>query len=166
MKRKIIITEEQAQKLAIKLKENSDYDSILQIILDDLNLNYEPIMGTYRQGGEYFEKPMIKVKADGEMINPKDLLIYLVYKHKSASDKFLKQVILDWVNGHAKDGQLTKNINLNERRDYQNLIVRVMLRQGRKPEAFNFLTKVKKLDKDEAHDYISKVEAKLNESKK
>lgn len=105
---RLIISERQLLMLETTLKENADHDIILNNILDDINSNYEMTNSTYRQGGEYFNKPMIKIKIDGEMITPKDLLSYLKYKYK-VSDAFLKQVILDWVNGNDK---LTKNISL------------------------------------------------------
>lgn len=112
MVRKIIITERQASLIKSNILENKDYDSILTKILGDINTNYEPELSTYRKGGEYFEKPMIKIKADGELITPKDLLHYLKFKYK-INDGFLRQVILDWINGDIKDNKLTKNVSFN-----------------------------------------------------
>lgn len=82
-------------------------------VVDDLDHNYEPIVGTYRKGGEYFEKPIVRIKADNDKITPKELFDYLKYKNKTLSDAFLKQVILDWVNGDIKDYSLTKNVSMN-----------------------------------------------------
>lgn len=115
--KRIKITEKQRDLLAkVELNESKDYELILQRVVNDINLNYEAVAGTYRKGGEYFEKPMIKVNADGEMITPKDLLEYLNFKNKNLSNAFLKQVILDWANGRfsgIKDYSLSKNITMN-----------------------------------------------------
>lgn len=100
----------------MELNESRDYEMILKRVVDDLNLNYTPIAGTYRKGGEYFEKPMIKIEADGDMITPKELLVYLRYKNKNLSDAFLKQIILDWANGRfsgKKEYSLSKNVSIN-----------------------------------------------------
>ena len=112
--KKIKITERQKKVLAkFELNESSDYDMIVKKIIDDVNLNYEPIVGTYRKGGEYFEKPVIKVKADGEIISPKDLLEYLKFKNKNVGLNLLKQIILDWINGDIKEYSLSKNVGLS-----------------------------------------------------
>lgn len=115
--KRIKITERQVRLLAkIELNESTDYELVLNNIIGELKLNYEPIVGTYRKGGEYFEKPMIKIKADGEMITPKELLKYLNFKNKTMSDEFLKQIIFDWVNGKfdgvTKDYSLSKNVKM------------------------------------------------------
>jgi len=112
--KKIIITERQKELLTkFELNEASDHELMVKKVVDNLNLNYEPIVGTYRQGGEYFEKPMIKIKADGETTTPKELLDYLKYKNKAIGEKLLRQIIKDWVNGDIKDYSLTKNIGLS-----------------------------------------------------
>ena len=86
-----------------------DYNTNVKRIVDDLNKNYEPSVGTMREGGEYFEKPLIKIKADGTTTSPKDLLEYLKFKNKNVKDKLLKQIMLDWINGDIKNGyELTK----------------------------------------------------------
>ena len=77
MSKKLIITERQLSLLANFIKENKDYEFFLNNIVDNLNKNYELIVGTYRKGGEFFEKPMIRIKANNEIITPKDLLQYL-----------------------------------------------------------------------------------------
>jgi len=116
--KRIKITERQRDILIkVELNEAKDYELILKKIVNDLNLNYTPLAGTYRKGGEYFEKPMIKIEADGEMISPKGLLEYLKYKNGKLTDAFLKQVILDWVNGkfegETKNYSLSKNVRMN-----------------------------------------------------
>jgi len=111
--KKIIITERQKEILTkFELNETNRYDILVKKVVDDLNLNYEPIVGTYRKGGEYFEKPIIKIKADGQTTSPKELLDYLKFKNKSVGDKLLRQIILDWVNGDIKNYTLTKNVGL------------------------------------------------------
>lgn len=111
--KRIKITERQKQVLANHiLKESSDLERVIKLIVDDLNQNYEPIVGTYRKGGEYFEKPMVKIKADGEMITPNALWDYLKYKHQNIGGMVLKQIIIDWVNGDIKDYSLTKNVSI------------------------------------------------------
>ena len=113
--KRIKITEAQGKMLAkLEINEASDYQLLVKKVVDDLNLNYEPIVGTYRKGGEYFEKPIVKIKADGQTTTPKELLDYLKFKHKSLGDKFLRQIILDWVNGKIDDDySLSKNVSLS-----------------------------------------------------
>lgn len=113
--KRIKITETQSKMLAkLEITEASDYELLVKKVVDDLNLNYEPIVGTYRKGGEYFEKAIVKIKADGQTTTPKELLDYLKFKNKSLGEKFLRQIILDWVNGKiGSDYSLSKNISLN-----------------------------------------------------
>ena len=112
--KRIVITERQKEILAkFELNEANDYELIVKKIVDDLNLNYEPIVGTYRKGGEYLEKPIVKIKADGETTSPKDLLDYLSFKNKSVGDKMLRQIIKDWVNGDIENYTLSKNVGLS-----------------------------------------------------
>jgi len=94
------------------MNESNDYEFIIKNVVDDLNFNYEPTVGMYREGGEYFEQPIVKIKADGEMVSPEHLFYYLEYKHKSAGKSLLKQIILDWLNGDIKNYTLTKNVGL------------------------------------------------------
>jgi hypothetical protein len=111
--KKIVITEKQSKVLEqFELLEFKDHELMVKMVLDTLNLNYEPIVGTYRKGGEYFERPVAKIKADGETITPKELFDYLKFKNKSLGDSFLKQVILDWINGDIKDNALSKNVTI------------------------------------------------------
>lgn len=112
--KRIVITERQKKVLAdFELNETNDHGILVKKVVDDLNLNYEPIVGTYREGGEYFEKPIVKIKADGQTTSPKELLDYLKYKNKSIGETMLKQILLDWVNGDIKDYSLTKNVSMN-----------------------------------------------------
>jgi endonuclease V-like protein UPF0215 family len=111
--KRIVITERQREILTkFELNEVNDYELMIRKIVDDLNLNYEPVVGTYRKGGEYFEKPIVKIKVDGQTTTPKGLLDYLKYKNKSVSEILLKQIIIDWVNGDIDNYTLTKNVGL------------------------------------------------------
>jgi hypothetical protein len=112
--KRIVITERQREVLAnFELNESNDHEILVKKVVDDLNLNYEPIVGTYREGGEYFEKPIVKIKADGQTTTPKELLDYLKFKNKSIGEKMLKQILLDWVNGDIDDYTLTKNVSVS-----------------------------------------------------
>lgn len=113
MKKRIIITERQVEVITRHLNESTDFESILKKIVADLDKNYEPVQGTYREGGEYFEKLMLKILADGEMTTPKAIVDYLKFKY-NVGEKFLKQVMLDWMNGDIKDNKLTKNIGFSQ----------------------------------------------------
>lgn len=112
--KKIKITEAQGRMLTkFQFNESKDFELMVKKVVDDLNLNYEPVVGTYRKGGEYFEKPIVNIKADGEKTTPKELYEYLKFKNKSVSSEFLKQVILDWLNGRIDgDYSLSKNVSL------------------------------------------------------
>lgn len=113
--KKILITEKQSHMLAkFELNESNEYEGQVKSIVDDLNLNYEPIVGTYRKGGEYFEKPIIKVKADGKDISPEDLINYFNTKRSDVGKKFITRVVIDWINGDISgDYSLTKNVGLS-----------------------------------------------------
>ena len=110
MKRKVIITESQLEKLKEFIIESEVYTSIVKQMKDELDSNYTPTQSYVRSGGEYMSKPMITVKVDGEVISPKALFDYLKYKYQ-VSDEFIKQVIKDWMFGRISDTyQLSKNI--------------------------------------------------------
>jgi hypothetical protein len=110
MTRKVIISETQLELLTNHIVETNARDSIIKRIKYDLDTNYEPTKGTFKKGGEYFEKDMILNKVDKEMMTPKSLFKYMKYKYK-LSDDFIKQVIKDWYNGDISDNYLlSKNI--------------------------------------------------------
>lgn len=113
MKTKIIIKESQLKTLKTFIKESTIHSTLVKNIKEDLDKNYQPIEKFVREGGEYFEKPMIEVKADGETITPKALYEYLKYKYKLGED-FTKQIIRDWMYGNISDDyRLSKNIPVN-----------------------------------------------------
>lgn len=113
MKKKLIITEGQLQRLKTTLTENAMHSRIVKQMKEELDLNYEPVEKFVREGGEYFEKPMVKIKSDNEIISPKSLYEYMKHKYKMGDD-FTKQVIKDWVYGKITDDyRLSKNIPMN-----------------------------------------------------
>jgi hypothetical protein len=114
MKKKIKITETQLTRLKAILNENNTHSRIVKKMKEELDSNYEPVEKFVREGGEYYEKPMIKVKADEEVISPKALFEYLKYKYK-VNEEFIKQVISDWVHGTISDDySLSKNVALTK----------------------------------------------------
>jgi hypothetical protein len=113
MKKKLIITEGQLERLKSNLKEGTIHSNIVKQMKEDLDMNYESIENFVREGGEYSEKPMIMVKADQEVITPKSLYEYLKYKYKMG-EEFTKQVIRDWMYGKITDDyRLSKNTPMN-----------------------------------------------------
>jgi hypothetical protein len=112
MSSKIIITEKQYRAIKTHILESGFLHQIVEKMKADLDRNYEPMVGVMREGGEYFEKPMIKIKADGEAITPKALFEYLSYKYKF-NPEFIKQLITDWMFGRIQDNKLSKNVSLS-----------------------------------------------------
>lgn len=113
MKKKLIITEKQYERLENMLLEVNAHTYAVRRMKEELDSNYEPIGKFVREGGEYYEKPMVMVKADNEAITPKSLYEYLKYKYQMGDD-FTKQVIEDWMHGKiSKDFGLSKNVPLS-----------------------------------------------------
>ena len=113
MKKKLIITEGQLERLKLHITEGSAHSNIVKRIKKELDKNYSPIEKFVRKGGEYFNKPMIMVKADDEAITPKSLYEYIKSKYKTG-DEFTKQVIRDWIYGNITDDyRLSKNVALS-----------------------------------------------------
>ena len=113
MGKKIIITESQLERLKANINEGEAHSKVVKQMKGELDKNYQPIEKFVREGGEYYEKPMIMVKADEEAITPKALFEYMKAKYKMGDD-FTKQVISDWVHGKITDDfRLSKNVTLN-----------------------------------------------------
>jgi hypothetical protein len=113
MSTKLIITERQLESIKNHLTESSYHESLVEKIVNDLNTNYEPMIGIVREDGEYHENPMVKIKVDGGEIEVADLYEYMKKKYK-LGDEFIKQVIKDWMFGTVKDGnKLSKNVAIN-----------------------------------------------------
>ena len=53
------------------INEANAHSNIVKQMKEDLDKNYQPIEKFMREGGEYYEKPMIKIMADEEVITPK-----------------------------------------------------------------------------------------------
>lgn len=111
MGKKLIITKNQYNRL-VSITESTAHSSMVKTIKEFLDNGYEPVQRFVRKGGEYFEKPMVMVKLDEEIISPKDLYEYLKSKFNMGDD-FTKQVITDWMfNKISEDYQLTKNVSM------------------------------------------------------
>ncbi len=106
---KLIITESQLDALQKRIDENNFYESLVEKLVTDLNTNYEPMLGIVREDGEYFEEPMIKIKADESETTPKEVYGYFKKKYE-LGDEFTKQVIRDWMFGTLKGNMLSKNV--------------------------------------------------------
>ena len=110
MGKRIKITESQLERLRGIIIESLEYTDTIKKMKEDLDMNYEFTNKFVREGGEYFEEPMIMVKVDEEVITPKALYEYMKYKYKT-NEEFAKQVIRDWVDGKITDDyRLSKNI--------------------------------------------------------
>lgn len=95
------------------LKENSVHDRVLNRMVNDLNLNYEPAMGTHEIGNEFYNTALISKKVTGDTITPKDLFEYLNHKFQGLNKDFIQQVIIDWYHGRLADnGGLSKNVGV------------------------------------------------------
>jgi hypothetical protein len=113
MRKKLIISEEQYKALA-QLNETEFYESMVNKIVDDLKRNYKKAVQTYRDGNEYKQRKVFEIIADGDVIQPNDLLTYLEGKYESVGKSFLKQLLEDWCDDKIKDGRLSKNISLGD----------------------------------------------------
>lgn len=111
MKQKLIISEEQYNNLYKFITESSIYEDKVNEILKDLEMNYKKALEKYRDGNEYKQRKVFEIKADGDIISPKDLLIYLKNKY-DVGEEFLKQLLDDWCHNKIKDGRLSKNVSL------------------------------------------------------
>lgn len=112
MKKRLIITESQLERLKVNLNEGTVHSTMVKRMKEELDMNYAPIEKFVREGGDYHSQPMIMVKADEESITPKALFEYLKHKYETG-DEFIKQVIRDWVDGKITDDfRLSKNVAL------------------------------------------------------
>lgn len=113
MKRKIIITEAQLNRLETNLFENVVHTSMVKRIKNELDKDYRVIERIFHENNEYFTAPMIEVIVDGQVITPKTLCEYLTKKY-NLNEEFIKQVIKDWASGDiGEDYSLSKNIELS-----------------------------------------------------
>lgn len=112
MKQKLIISETQYNKLTEFINESNIYKSYVEEIVKFLELNYKKAIEKYRDGNDYKQRKVFEIKADGDIISPKDLVNYLESKF-DVGENFLKQLLNDWCENKIKDGKLSKNIGLN-----------------------------------------------------
>jgi hypothetical protein len=112
MSTKIKITERQYSLLQNHLMESNYHQHMVERLVKDLDMNYEPMLGIMRENGEYIESPMIKIKVDESEITPKDLFEYFKKKYE-LGDKFIQQVIKDWMFGGIDKNQLSKNVPIS-----------------------------------------------------
>lgn len=102
----ILITEEQYRLI----QENKVTTKLVQSLHNELSKRYEPVDNTYDRDDELKGMPMLRNKMNGEEIAPKEVLRRFSHKHEGLSEKFLKQVIMDWFNGTSEDGMLSKPV--------------------------------------------------------
>lgn len=112
MKKKVIITESQLNKIVQTINESEQVKLVVKNIADFLLKNYEPALATVNNGLEYTRKSIITKKVDGDKLSAAALFDYLGNKFPQVSDEFLQQVITDWYNGvlDGKNYRLSKNI--------------------------------------------------------
>jgi hypothetical protein len=113
MRKKLIITEKQYKVIKKLLSETTDYQIIVNTIVEDLNNNYVRAIETYLDDNEYKKRKCFEVVADGRIVTPGELLEYFKGKYKFG-ENFLRQVITDWCDYKAVDGALSKNVGLME----------------------------------------------------
>lgn len=119
MKRKLIVTKQQHERLMETLtrlvSEDSDLKFVVNEILADLNSNYKVVRSIHRGYDDYYEKNSIEVKFDGRVISPKQLLEYMKKKYSGiCGENFIKQLIKDWASGDIRNGSLSKHVSLND----------------------------------------------------
>ena len=113
MKKKLIITETQLNRLKLILKEESVHQNMVKDMKDELDNNYEVVEKYVKEGGDYTSNKMFKIKIDDEVITAEKLYKYFKNKYKVGS-QFIKQVIKDWVDGNITDDYgLSKNVPVN-----------------------------------------------------
>jgi|AntRauMFilla1563_2_1112583.scaffolds.fasta_scaffold01409_3 hypothetical protein len=113
MKKKLIISERQYNKLNKFINEDNNYNNMVSEIIDHLEMNYKKAIENYRDGNEYKTRKVFEIKADGDLISPKDLANYIKSKF-SVGETFVKQLLDDWCNNAIKDGKLSKNVELSK----------------------------------------------------
>lgn len=115
MGKKLIITEQQAKKIMRVLTESSDYQDLVDKIVEDLEKNYKKAIETYRDGvsGDYAQRAVFEVNVDGELIDPLNLSEY-VQKKYHVGKKFSQQLLDDWCSNKINNGFLSKSISVKQ----------------------------------------------------
>lgn len=114
MKKKLIISETQLSKIASYIVENTRYQHMVEIILDDLEKNYKKAIETYEDvvAGDYQQRKVFEVKVSGEVIDPLALSEYIQKKYK-VSEEFSQQILDDWCSGNINNGLLSRDVNID-----------------------------------------------------
>lgn len=113
MKKKLIISEAQLNKLATYIAENTRYQHMVEIIVDDLEKNYRKAVETYEDvvSGDYQQRNVFEIKVSEEVIDPLALSEYIQKKYK-VSEEFSQQILDDWCSGSINNGLLSKDVNI------------------------------------------------------
>lgn len=111
MKRKLIISENQYEKLKKQLNEDEHHGLMVREISLELSSNYDRALETYNDGNDYKKRKVFQSKVNGESITPHNLLEYLKLKY-DVSEEFLKQIIQDWTDDKIKDNRLSRNVTV------------------------------------------------------
>lgn len=99
MSKKIIITEKQLVVIKKSIDETIAHSRLKNRIQSFLEADYEPSYGVKEMGNEFFSKPLIKKKINGDVITPKALRDYLEHKFTGLSIDELNDSILGWYYG-------------------------------------------------------------------
>jgi|TARA_R110001592_G_scaffold255196_5_gene518725 hypothetical protein len=114
MKKKLIISEKQLKGLTTHVLENTRYQHMVEVIVNDLEKNYKKAIETREDivAGDYVEKKVFEIKVSGEIIEPLALSEYIQKKYK-VSEKFSQQILDDWCSGSINNGLLSKNVTID-----------------------------------------------------
>ena len=113
MKKKLIISERQLNKITNYIVENTRYAEIVETIVCDLENNYKKAVETYEDvvAGDYQQRKVFEIKVSGEVIDPSALSEYVQKKYKVGKE-FSEQVISDWCSDNINNGLLSKDVNI------------------------------------------------------
>jgi hypothetical protein len=113
MKKKLIISERQLNKITNYIVENTRYTEIVETIVSDLESNYKKAVEAYEDvvAGDYQQRKVFEIKVSGEIIDPLALSEYIQKKYKVGKE-FSEQVISDWCSGSINNGLLSKDVNI------------------------------------------------------
>ena len=99
MGKRIIITEEQFKRIGGYLNETMANVRLRNMIHSFLEADYEPSGGVERLANEFYKKPLIMKKIDGEYITPKALYDYMLHKFVGIDKNIIKDCLKGWYKG-------------------------------------------------------------------